>query len=183
MRHHKLLVVLTTLTLVMGLGAPAGLAGSAPEVPIQGYLEGPAVDTPVWDDLDHFERFCDPAKYIVLTETWTTGDVSHLGLTEADFWHCFEPAWDPAGDAFIAGYMDGEATLTAANGDEVLADYTGRVLVYPADWSFEILLDLTVTDGTGRFTDASGSIGIDVVVVEEAGEKSVEMTLEGTISY
>jgi hypothetical protein len=73
----------------------------------------------------------------------------------------------------------GSVTLTAANGDQLYGDYAGTSHFVDATiLAFEITI--TITDGTGRFANASGSIEVTGLVDTVADVSTA--TMEGSIS-
>lgn len=74
----------------------------------------------------------------------------------------------------IAG--DGSAQFVAANGDSLFAEGTGQATETGTPGVFNVVEHFTITGGTGRFVDASGSITLDRVVDTTTGVTS------GTIS-
>ena len=79
--------------------------------------------------------------FSVITHTEATGNASHLGKSQASFRHC------PTDVGHAAGHL----TLTAANGDELLFEYTD-------DGTMGDSFQMHVVDGTGRFMGASGLV-------------------------
>jgi hypothetical protein len=76
--------------------------------------------------------------------------------------------------------LNGTAVFVAANGDELWACFTGTVTPN-GQGANDVAIDYTVTGGTGRFDDASGSFTGSTVAVP--GLQDGELTLDGTISY
>jgi hypothetical protein len=74
-----------------------------------------------------------------------TGEATHLGRVTVAWSHC------PEEPDYI---MDGQMILTAADGDQLYGTY-----------DHDNLSSITVTGGTGRFSDATGSLVNDIVVV------------------
>jgi hypothetical protein len=115
-----------------------------------------------------------------------TGNISHLGKTT----YTLNLTTAPTGPTTIA--LSGTGTLVAANGDQVFVTITGTATVpslVPAVGdrnSFTFVS--TITGGTGRFSDASGtstSTGRqEVVSVVGATVGTRETTtLQGRVSY
>ena len=76
--------------------------------------------------------------------------------------------------------MSGTAEFEAANGDELWASFTGTVTPN-GQGANDVVIAYTVTGGTGRFADASGSFtGFTVAV---PGLQDGELTLDGAINY
>ena len=96
-----------------------------------------------------------------------TGTVTHLGCIDGVATHC--------SDQDTGQYGDGQATLTAANGDMLFATYTGGssdVAGFPVVGFMDTF---TITGGTGRFANASGG-------GTESGTFNVE-TMEFTLQH
>jgi hypothetical protein len=93
----------------------------------------------------------------------------------SNFWsrasHCAAPT--------SLAFTDGEFTLTAANGDQLLGTYFGK-FVPPDPPLFSIDRHFTFTGGTGRFAGASG--GGDASGVQNLATGDATVSLEGTIS-
>ena len=83
---------------------------------------------------------CPPDCVDFRTNTAATGQAAHLGRVQVRLSHL---PYD------IANTLDGTMTLTAANGDKLYGVY---------DYNGQDTIPITVTRGTGRFTDASGTI-------------------------
>jgi hypothetical protein len=78
--------------------------------------------------------------------------------------------------------VDGEQIFTAANGDTLVADFTGQ-FIPQADGSLEATLECVLTGGTGRFAGATGSYDFHIVAVPNGttGFDSAA-TIDGEIS-
>jgi hypothetical protein len=100
-----------------------------------------------------------------------TGKGSHLGKFTSSGTVQFD---EPAGTQ-ISG--SGTQTFTAANGDQLFFSFSGTLdlLTLTATVPFE------VTGGTGRFSDASGSIISNIQA--DPSLTSFTFTANGTISY
>ena len=82
----------------------------------------------------------------------------------------------------LLGMGSGPFTMTADNGDMLFLDATGSVV--PTDLT-KVVWNLTVTGGTGRFENESGSFISQVQLEAVVGSKSpnpYEATLKGAIS-
>lgn len=77
----------------------------------------------------------------VITHTEAGGTASHLGKTQASFWHC----------PTDVGHDNGHLTLSAANGDELYFEYVD-------DGTMGDSFPMHVVGGTGRFADGAGSV-------------------------
>jgi hypothetical protein len=107
------------------------------------------------------------------------GTITHLGEVHHHSTHC-APVTKPT-------YENGHWVFTAANGDQLIAEYGG----WPASISASLPLPLQVVGGTGRFADASGTIYlVGLKLVGEWGDDGnpiepwyATWKLEGAISY
>ncbi|HSV11757.1 MAG TPA: hypothetical protein VLI68_13350 [Hanamia sp.] len=99
-----------------------------------------------------------------------TGEASHIGsftLSAQD---------DETNFPFITGTV----VITAANGDQVFATHTGFAMELGNNM-LQVDFDNTITGGTGRFEEASGSFEIHAMVNETLSTGNA--TLDGNISY
>ena len=106
----------------------------------------------------------------------SVGRMSHLGLTELSTAHC--STLD--GSAAVAG----EATFTAANGDQLWATYTAVTVAPPPLIIQEA--DFVIVGGTGRFENATGWLrGVVYVSFEGFDDPSwpIEFVVAGAVSY
>lgn len=111
-----------------------------------------------------------PAGY-GLVEFTGSGQASHLGRFVGAQSHCQNAAGD---------IVQIDATLTAANGDQVFAVGTGQV-VDNGDGTSTVTASYTITGGTGRFAGASGSFTTTATQQQATGD--TEGTYEGGIAY
>jgi hypothetical protein len=113
------------------------------------------------------------------TLSYLTGDLSHLGESEWFTSHC----------STLDGQqlVNGEATLVAANGDEIWMTYTADLippLIIPGTVMY--IQDNVVVGGTGRFEGASGKfLTLVAVTIDDptALTTPVSGDFAGTISY
>lgn len=75
----------------------------------------------------------------------------------------------------------GNIIMTAANGDQLFMDFTGTTFAPDVSGISEVLIIATVTGGTGRFEDATGSLEGRGYVNPASFTGSLSFT--GTISY
>jgi acyl-coenzyme A thioesterase PaaI-like protein len=79
-----------------------------------------------------------------------------------------------------AGTQSADVALTAANGDMLHASGSGtNTMVAPGKFAFRV--ELTITGGTGRFSDASGMIVSEGVA--ELATTRAQVTMAGIIRY
>jgi hypothetical protein len=154
-----------TLLQPSGSTAPASAADSAVTtaavhsahaVPFTGTLDGTVTTTPLQPPL---------ANVLIAA----TGNATHLGRFTVEIPHLVN---------FETATGEGTYTFTAANGDLLTAHFTGT-----ADTStpiFAIVEHATITGGTGRFEDATGSFTVHRLYDVAAGTTSG--TIEGTIA-
>ena len=108
-----------------------------------------------------------------------TGVGTHLGRFTATMHDCFTPAGP---GVFV--FQSGVFTLTAADGSEVHGTYSGQLTATPTtshDAVFDLHGTYTITGGTKRFQDATGSgvmEGKDNILTGE-----VTVTLTGSINF
>lgn len=107
----------------------------------------------------------------LLLEVTGSGRATYLGEYSGRYRECFDPS-----TGVVAG---GSFTLTTANGDTVFGTFTGRAL--PAGGSNVEYDDPgVISGGTGRFTDAGGSINTRGIADLATGEYNG--TLDGSVS-
>jgi|SRR5690242_18462122 hypothetical protein len=164
MRLRTLLFLAVVVAALVGLGTTVAQAAPGTDRPLQGSTTAIAVvDTAAG------------------TGTVTgSGQLSHLGATTS---HTDLVGFTQTGSTFTA---TGTATFVAANGDEffttvtVTGNTTSTGVVSTA-------VD-TITGGTGRFTDASGTFtvtgpGTTVSTVGSVSTVVLSNTIQGHISY
>jgi len=110
------------------------------------------------------------------TVSGTNGQMTHMGRTTLVTTHCSTPDGGAA--------VDGHAIFTAANGDEVWADYYA-LTVQPPPY-IEQDITMVINGGTGRFQNASGNLQ-GRVYIEFQGFADpgwpIEFFLTGSIIY
>lgn len=163
---------LAILGLVFGLmtmAVPAASADSASR-PFHGSVEGSLTFIPGTDCQNY-------GGLNVRTDGTAVGTSSHLGRMVLSTSHC-----SPEGPGFA-----GEATLVAANGDEVYIEYSG--VNSPPDPDTMIILSSTtfvIVGGSGRFDGAQGGGTLTAYVLYEGFEDfewPASWVWEGTIGY
>lgn len=127
----------------VGVGSPTAVAADRPTVPLKGW-SAPAPDSygaPV--DCPEGTSW----RYSQQGTAW----FSHLGRVSITMTHC---------TFALEGRFDhGSTVLTAANGDELWMTYSGTFQLDSAQnpTRSDVVLDWTITGGTGRFDEATGS--------------------------
>lgn len=114
-----------------------------------------------------------------------TARFSHLG--KSTFSRNFTITFTSATAFTVAG----TETIVAANGDMVFSTFTGTGElggVFGVGQTAETTVVSTITGGTGRFADASGTVtatisSVAVSVVGTAGTSSQTFTAKGRVSY
>jgi hypothetical protein len=138
-----------------------GLAGSAPaqeQVPFKGSFEGNVTVTPL-------------APPFVMVDVEATGNATQLGLFTLDIPHVVNRVTHTAAGTY---------EFTAANGDTVIADFTGTATPTDVPGVLYIEETATIIGGTGRFAGASGSFSVERWYDTIAG--TTIGSFEGTIS-
>jgi hypothetical protein len=107
------------------------------------------------------------------------GSIIHLGRTTFATAHCASP------DGMLA--LDGHATFTAPNGDQIFATYTAHTVAPPPPLIVQEG-ELSITGGTGRFQHATGRVPFTVYVnpvspPSPEAKWPVQFVFAGTISY
>ncbi len=126
---------------ISGSTAPSSLAMKAVDVPFSGVAIGNAVF-----DFQNNPKACASG---FTTITTAKGPATHMGLTTWQSQHCFGEN---------QSITDSELVLTAANGDEVRATYTGSCIGTDVIGQPVICTgSATFSGGTGRFEHATGT--------------------------
>lgn len=105
-------------------------------------------------------------------------NTAHLGLTTVSLAFTITPG---------TPLQTGSGTLTAANGDKLFVDFTG-IITSTDPLDNRSTSDFTITGGTGRFENASGSftaVAVGSVVSSMGCTQTLRhsTTSDGTISY
>ena len=137
-------------------GSAVSLTPAAHAVPFKGRFEGTQTVTPLTPPL-------------ASVEVSATGNATELGRFTIELPHTVN---------FATRTAQGTCTLVAANGDTLVADFTGQAQGGPVVVS--IVEHATITGGTGRFAGATGSFTIERLFDRAAG--TTTGSFEGTIS-
>jgi hypothetical protein len=81
----------------------------------------------------------------------------------------------------LAGHATGVATFTAANGDTLTTTVDGQSTPTTTPGVLSIVEVYTITGGTGRFADATGTFTMEIIVTQATGVSSG--TLSGAIDH
>jgi hypothetical protein len=125
-------------------------------IPLRGTLEAVEVHTGV-----------PPSLHSVLTGT---GHATQLGRFTATFDFQIDLTTLTSVGSFI---------LTAANGDNISGTFTGQGT--PLEGALSVVETATITAGTGRFADATGSFTIERVLLADSVTHSSSGSFDGTI--
>jgi hypothetical protein len=139
------------------LSTGAGVLSNDQEVPFKGRLEGTATITP-------------GTPPFVSVSIEGTGNATHLGRFTVVIPHVVNTTNRTS---------TGTYEFTAANGDTLTAGFTGQATL-TAPGVLSIVETATVTGGTGRFADATGSFTVERVFNQVTGLTTG--SFEGTIS-
>jgi len=173
---RKSVQFLLTLLLVIISATVVGNGDNPQTRPFMGSMNGEAI----------FDFDFDSSPCLSVTGApWQTvssmeGKLTHLGRSEYYSTHC----------STLDGtqLVNGEATLVAANGDEVWLSYTANLLgTFPAP-VLVYVVDNVVVGGTGRFEGASGKFLIIAIVTlgevpDPTAPAPLEMNFAGNITY
>lgn len=158
MRIHSsaaslVLAVLATLSI-------AGPAAAQLQVPFHGVFEGGYTVTPIPNT---------PTALLVVS---ASGTGSHLGAFELEIPHVVN---------FATASATGSYQMTVADGDMVFGTFTGHATPIGTDGVYALLVEeVTITGGTGRFVDASGSFTV-VRIIDRVNLQTIGY-YDGTIS-
>ena len=114
----------------------AGVLSKDQEVPFKGRLEGTATIT--------------PGSPFLSVSIEGTGNATHLGRFTVEIPHVVNPTTRTS---------TGTYEFTAANGDTLTAGFTGQATL-TAPGVLSVVETATITGGTGRFADATGSFTV-----------------------
>jgi hypothetical protein len=142
--------------------APAEVQSATRSVPMTGTIEGVAtlinkhVDRTTGDVIVHVmsegSGRLSPLGEVTLTETHTTVILASSGYTRSKV-------------------EDGQATITAANGDQLSCSFTGSG--YSTANGFNDTFSYAITGGTGQFTGVNGSGHIHSTDIPPTGPTQV----------
>jgi hypothetical protein len=138
--------------------AVARPAAAGKQVPFRGSFDATVERTQV-----------DPAT--VFVEVEGVGRGAHLGRFSVSAPHEVDAATRTAAGTY---------TFTAANGDTLTADFTGRAAPTETPGVLLIVEIATITGGTGRFAGASGSFTVERLY--DMVDGTTEASFEGTVS-
>jgi len=136
--------------------AATSQSATAELVPFRGNLEGEQTVTPLQPPL-------------VAVSGAAAGNATHLGKYSVVFPHIVN---------FVTRTGQGTYTFTAADGSTLTATFTGQAQGAPPVVSLEE--HATITGGTGRFADATGSFVVQRTFDQATGK--TEGSFEGTIT-
>ena len=150
------LYALAALASACAEGAPTGPGGSQP-LPFHGSLE--AIDT---------DSLAFPFLSVHLAGG---GTATHIGAYKAvfDFKINLQTPEVPAAGTF---------TMTAANGDTIVGNLSGRAQI--ADGIATVVESMTITGGTGRFAGAAGSFTVQRTANQATG--ATQGSFDGTLT-
>jgi hypothetical protein len=123
----------------------------------------------------------DPTHLLLNRTISTAGDVSHLGATVNTA--TFQIIW-PMNNMAVNAHVWGTGTLLAANGDQLTMNVDGYANMNLTTMSNDLTSTWTVTGGTGRFANATGSgamTGAEDVSAGLGSDHPIVLVLNGTI--
>ena len=166
MKGSVVAVGMFSLVVLVGCSGPTAPTGALPaagggtsakgamNVPFKGSFEGSQTVTPGTPPL-------------ATVQMAATGTGTHLGKFEIALPHTVN---------FATASASGTATIIAADGSRIVASFTGQAQIGPI---VTIVEQATITSGTGRFAEASGSFTIRRTYNPSNG--STSGTFEGTL--
>jgi hypothetical protein len=148
-----------------GLTLSAGSAATATPSAATGH------DLPLKGELDGAYTLAFPSPGVLLVTGTGTGNATHFGR--------FTFAYDEIVD-LSTGMGTGTYDLTAANGDTLSADWSGSGFPTPDPTVLLIVENATITGGTGRFANATGSFTVERLFsfITNSGPGSLEGTIQ-----
>jgi hypothetical protein len=160
-RRNFVASLFLAVTAVMGF---TEVVSAGEQVPFKGSLEGTVSITPIVGDPD----------FDVHVEIDAAGKATHLGDFSVSVPHDVDRRPPPN-----ASFAAGQYLFTAANGDEVHAEFTGDSMLIAPGVLF-ITETATIIGGTGRFVGATGSFTCERLFDTVAG--TTIGSFKGTIS-
>jgi hypothetical protein len=134
-RHRSAASLALAVMAVLGLAGP-GAAGE--QVPFKGSLEGVVAVTPLQPPY-------------VSARVNATGNATQLGQFTLAIPHTVNRA---------TGTATGSYQFVAANGDRLIASFSGKAMPTATPGVLSIVETATITGGTGRFAGATGSFTV-----------------------
>src|SRR5215510_7842242 len=110
-----------------------------------------------------------------------TGHLSHLGRLTLVGTTSVTGASDCGG--FVGTEQD---TITSQNGDKIFVSGNGvSCPISTSPLMFQDTVTFSVTGGTGRFANASGSgaVHTTIVIISQTGDSTFTATIDGTITF
>jgi hypothetical protein len=144
---------------LLGLAGPAAAGKPGKQVPFKGNLEGTV------------ERATVPGDPRVFVLVEGEGNATHLGRFAFAAPHYVDP---------VTRTATGEYEFTAANGDTLVADFTGRATPTDTPGVLYIVETATITGGTGRFAGATGRFTVARLYDTDTG--TTTGSFAGTVS-
>ena len=166
-----------TISILIGLAILAAMATAAATA-----AQSQAQLVPFWGHTAGEVYYGNPGACTtqpLQTLSTSQGEVTHLGKSTLTTAHC------ASRDGSLA--LGGQATFTAANGDQIFATYTAHVVSFSPPLLVE-QGEFTITGGTGRFERASGlvpfTVYVKVISPPTADAKwPIELVFAGAMSY
>ena len=169
-RLFALVAVVAVLLVTVAMPASATKGNPDKELPFSAYIAGDEVALNTVPA--EVAARCDSPSAFSVTTFYGTGRATHLGRIDIVAQHCSEA---------MGFYSQGVLTITAANGDVLMATYTNGVSLTPPPL-IEFTDEFTFVDGgTGRFTEASGG-GVEIGVFHFLDDV-FELEMDGVVSY
>jgi hypothetical protein len=153
------------LLLLTGCTAPTAPSGAAPVVAAG---TSAVTSTPFKGSFDRTQTVTPGTPPLATVEMNGEGTGAHLGRFEIALPHTVN---------FATATAIGTCTIVAADGSRLVASFTGQAQIGPI---VTIIEQATITGGTGRFTDASGTFTIRRTFDPASGRTAGEF--DGTLA-
>jgi len=157
MKKRSVLLLVVVLLAILALGTTLAAASSSKPLPLKGSME--ALET---------YQVNGPTMFVTATGS---GEVTHLGR--------YTVTYEVQVDLPTGTGAHLSAQYVAANGDSLFAEGSGQATPTDDPTVVIIVENYTITGGTGRFANASGSITLNRVANITTGVTSG--TMNGTI--
>ena len=167
MKGSFMAIGMFSLVILAGCSGPAAPSGVAPVAGGAGSAANGNANVPFKGSFEGTQTVTPSTPPLAIVAMQGTGTGTHVGLFEIALPHTVN---------FATASASGVATIVAADGSRIVANFTGQAQVGPI---VRIVEQATVTSGTGRFAGISGSFTIRRTFEPATGRTSG--SFEGTL--